>query len=286
MIPTIQRTVAASVACSGVGLHSGNTVTMTLKPAPANHGVKFKRVDVASSPVIPALFNHVVDTSLATVLGADNVIVSTIEHLVATLTGYAIDNVLIELTDYEIPIMDGSAWEFAKMIDATGITEQGVPRQAFILKEPIEISDGERFVGAYPDSTYRITCNIDFPHPLIGEQSMEMEVTGAEFMEKVAKARTFGFMKDMQTMNFLGLAKGGSLDNAVVVDNDKVLNEDGLRFADEFVRHKLLDCVGDFSLLGMPILGHIITRKSGHNFNHLFLEEFFKSKNKWETGLL
>lgn len=286
MIPTIQRTVAAPVSCNGVGLHSGNAVTMTLKPAPANHGVKFKRVDVAGSPVIPALFNRVVDTSLATVLGADNVIVSTIEHLMATLTGYAIDNVLIELTDYEIPIMDGSAWEFAKMIDETGITEQSVPRQAFILKEPIEICDGERFVGAYPDPTYRITCNIDFPHPLIGAQSMEMEVTGLEFMEKAAKARTFGFMKDMQTMNFFGLAKGGSLDNAVVVDNDKVMNEGGLRFADEFVRHKLLDCVGDFSLLGMPILGHIVTRKSGHNFNHLFLEEFFKSKNKWETGLL
>lgn len=286
MIPTVQHTLAQPTACQGVGLHSGKPVTMTLKPAPPNHGVKFMRVDLPHKPLIPALFSRVVDTSLATVVGYDNAIVSTIEHLMATLTGFGIDNVLIELTNYEIPIMDGSAGPFAEMVTAAGITPQNVSRQAFILKEPIEISDGCRFVGAYPDSTYSISCSIDFPHPLIGAQSMELEITGAEFSAKVAGARTFGFTRDMEAMRMFGLAKGGSLENAVVVDSEKVVNEGGLRYADEFVRHKLLDCVGDFSLLGMPILGRIVTRKSGHQFNHMFLEKFFTSHDKWETCFL
>lgn len=286
MIAKTQSTIAAPVSCQGVGLHSGNAVSMTLKPAPPNHGVKFIRVDLPEKPVIPALFNRVVDTSLATVVGYDNVIVSTIEHLMASLTGFGIDNVLIELTDYEVPIMDGSAGNFAEMINETGVMSQAAPRQAFILREPIEIFDGERFVGAYPDNTYRISCSIDFPHPLIGAQSLEIEVTGREFMEKVARARTFGFVRDLEAMRMFGLAKGGSLGNAVVVDSEHVVNEDGLRFPDEFVRHKLLDCIGDFSLLGMPILGRIETRKSGHQFNHLFLETFFASHDKWDTGFL
>lgn len=286
MIPKTQSTLAKPATCSGVGLHSGNVVTMTLKPAQPNHGIKFMRTDLPEKPLIPALFNRVVDTSLATVVGYDNVIVSTIEHLMASLTGFGIDNVLIELTDYEIPIMDGSAKCFAEIISNAGVASLGVPRQAFFLREPIEIEDGERFVGIYPDTTYRISCSIDFPHPLIGAQSMEMEVIGAEFMQKVANARTFGFVRDLETMRVFGLAKGGSLENAVVVDNDCVVNEGGLRYPNEFVRHKLLDCVGDFSLLGMPILGHIKTHKSGHQFNHFFLEKFFASRDKWETGFL
>lgn len=286
MIPKTQSTLAQPATCSGVGLHSGNAVTMTLNPAPANHGIKFMRLDLPAKPLIPALFSRVVDTSLATVVGYDNAIVSTIEHLMAAFAGFGIDNILVELTNYEIPIMDGSAQCFAEIITKAGIMSQEVPRQAFFLREPIEIRDGERFVGAYPDSTYRISCSIDFPHPLIGAQSMELEVVGNEFMEKVACARTFGFVRDLETMRVFGLAKGGSLENAVVVDNDCVVNEGGLRYADEFVRHKLLDCVGDFSLLGLPILGHIKTHKSGHQFNHAFLEKFFASRDKWESGLL
>lgn len=286
MIPKTQSTLAQPATCSGVGLHSGNAVTMTLNPAPPNHGIKFMRLDLPAKPLIPALFSRVVDTSLATVVGYDNAIVSTIEHLMATFAGFGIDNILVELTNYEIPVMDGSAKCFAEMVTKAGIMSQEVPRQAFFLREPIEIKDGERFVGVYPDNTYRISCSIDFPHPLIGAQNMELEVVGNEFMEKVARARTFGFVRDLETMRVFGLAKGGSLENAVVVDNACVVNEEGLRYADEFVRHKLLDCVGDFSLLGMPILGHIKTHKSGHQFNHAFLEKFFASRNKWETGLL
>lgn len=286
MIPKTQSTLAQPATCSGVGLHSGKSVTMTLNPAPPNHGIKFMRLDLPAKPVIPALFSRVVDTSLATVVGYDNAIVSTIEHLMAAFAGFGIDNILVELTNYEIPVMDGSAQGFAEMIANAGIVSQEVPRQAFFLREPVEIKDGERFVGAYPDSTYRISCSIDFPHPLIGAQSMELEVVGAEFMQKVARARTFGFVRDLETMRVFGLAKGGSLENAVVVDNACVVNEGGLRYADEFVRHKLLDCVGDFSLLGLPILGHIKTHKSGHQFNHAFLEKFFASRDKWETGLL
>lgn len=286
MIPKTQSTLKEPVTCGGVGLHSGNAVIMTMRPAPPNHGVKFMRMDLPEKPVIPALFSRVVDTSLATVVGYDNVIVSTVEHLMATLTGFGIDNILIELDNYEIPILDGSAREFAEMITKAGVVSQEVPRQAFILRSPIEIEDGERFVGVYPDDSYRISCSIDFPHPLIGAQTMEMEVTGEEFITKVASARTFGFVRDLETMRVFGLAKGGSLENAVVVDNDHVVNEGGLRYPDEFVRHKLLDCVGDFSLLGMPIMGRIVASKSGHQFNHLFLEKFFASRDQWETGFL
>ncbi len=282
-IPTYQRTLNKNVHFSGIGLHSGKKVHLTLRPAPINHGIKFVRKDLPDDPTIPARFNCVVDTSLATVIGSDGVIVSTIEHLMACLAGLSIDNVIVELDSYEVPVMDGSAGPFTRMIMEAGIQEQAAARHFFVLKEPIELEQDGKFVGAYPDTTFKITCNIDFEHPLIRKQSCSIEVEDHIFEREISSARTFGFLHEVEYMKRYGLARGGSLDNAVVIDENDILNEDGLRYQDEFVRHKLLDCIGDFSLLGMPILAHIITSKSGHAFNHAFLENFFNNKNSWQT---
>jgi UDP-3-O-[3-hydroxymyristoyl] N-acetylglucosamine deacetylase len=282
-IPAYQRTLSKNVRFSGIGLHSGKTVRLTLKPAPINHGIKFVRKDLPDDPTIPARFNCVVDTSLATVIGSDGVIVSTIEHLMACLAGLSIDNVIVELDAYEVPVMDGSAGPFTRMIMEAGIQQQEAPRHFFVLKEPIELEQDGKFVGAYPDTTFKITCNIDFEHPLIRKQSCSIEVEDHVFEREISSARTFGFLHEVEYMKRYGLARGGSLDNAVVIDESGILNEGGLRYPDEFVRHKLLDCIGDFSLLGMPILAHIVTHKSGHAFNHAFLENFFSNKTSWQT---
>lgn len=285
-IPIYQRTLEKAVSCSGIGLHSGKTVHLTLKPAAVNHGIKFVRKDLPDNPSIPARFNCVVDTSLATVIGLDGVIVSTIEHLMACLAGLSIDNVIVELDSYEVPVMDGSAGPFTRMILEAGIRELEAPRHFFILKEPIELEQDGKFVGAYPDNSFKITCHIEFEHPLIRSQSYTIEVVDHVFEREISRARTFGFLHEVEYMQRYGLARGGSLDNAVVIDENKVLNDEGLRYQDEFVRHKLLDCIGDFALLGMPILAHIVTRKSGHAFNHAFLEKFFNEKASWQTQTL
>ena len=284
--PTQQRTLTQEVSCSGIGLHSGKNVRLKLKPAPINHGIKFVRKDLPDNPTIPARFNCVVDTSLATVIGMDGAIVSTIEHLMACLAGLSIDNVIVELNSYEVPVMDGSAGPFTRMILEAGIREQEAERHFFVLKKPIELEQDGKFVGAYPDTTFKITCNIKFDHQLIRNQSCSIEVVDYLFEREISDARTFGFLHDVEKMKRYGLARGGSLDNAVVIDEGNILNKDGLRFRDEFVRHKLLDCIGDFSLLGMPILGHIVTIKSGHAFNHAFLEKFFNNKACWQTQTL
>jgi UDP-3-O-[3-hydroxymyristoyl] N-acetylglucosamine deacetylase len=242
-----QRTLEKTAVCTGVGLHSGKMVNMTIHPAPVNHGIKFRRVDLPGTPDVTAQFNRVVDTSLATVIGSAGCIVSTIEHLMATFAGLSIDNALVELDSYEVPVMDGSAGPFTELIKG------------------------------------KITCSIDFKHPLIQKQSYSIDVTDEVFDTQISKARTFGFLQEVEYLKRYGLAQGGSLDNAVVIDNDRIINEDGLRYPDEFVRHKILDCLGDFSLLGMPILGHLVVHKSGHQFNHAFLEKFFSQKASWET---
>ena len=281
-----QRTLAKAVKLRGVGLHSGKQVNMTIKSAPVNHGIKFKRTDLPDSPCVSALLQMVVDTSLATVIGSDGAIISTIEHLMSCFAGFSIDNALVELDAYEVAVMDGSAGPFAKLFCKAGIKEQESPRYCFVVKEPIELEKDGKFVGVYPDSVFKITCTIDFPHPLIQKQSYSVEVSEQTFLKEISRARTFGFLEELELMKLHGLARGGSLDNAVVLDRDKIINEEGLRFKDEFVRHKILDCIGDFSLLGMPFLGHIIVKKSGHAFNHAFLNQFFTQKRSWETRTL
>jgi len=278
-----QRTLARPAHCTGVGLHSGKTVELTIHPAPVNHGIKFFRTDLPNVPGVSAHFNMVVDTSQATVIGTDGFIVSTIEHLMAAFAGLCIDNARVELSDYEVPVMDGSAGPFARMMRAAGIVSQPGPRSYFVVKTPIELRENGKAVGVYPADAQMITCGIDYDHPVIGRQSRTVVLTNGAFEREIADARTFGLLQDLEYMKHYGLAKGGSLDNAVLVASDGVVNPGGLRFADEFVRHKILDCIGDFSLLGMPILGHVVADKSGHAFNHMFLQKFFASKDAWET---
>jgi UDP-3-O-[3-hydroxymyristoyl] N-acetylglucosamine deacetylase len=278
-----QRTLARSVSCSGVGVHSGRKVRLNIYPAPINHGIKFKRTDLSDGRPIPALFSRVVDTSLATVIGQDGCIVSTIEHLMATFSGLSIDNALVELDSYELPIMDGSAAPFTKLIKSADIEIQNAPRFFFIAKEPIILEENGKSVGIYPASERKITYTIVFNHPLVQTQSFSINLSADEFENEIAPARTFGFYHEIEYLRKFGLARGGSLDNAVVLDQEKILNPGGLRYPDEFVRHKILDCIGDFSLLGMPIMGHIKVYKSGHEFNHEFLKEFLTRKESWKT---
>jgi UDP-3-O-[3-hydroxymyristoyl] N-acetylglucosamine deacetylase len=231
-------------------------------------------------------FNRVVDTSLATVIGENGCIVSTIEHLMASFSGLSIDNAIVELDEYELPIMDGSASVFTRAIRKSGIVSQQAPRMYFLIEKPIKLEDNDKSVIVYPDSRQVISCTIDFSHPAIGRQSFEIEIDEDNFEAEIAGARTFGFLHEMELLQFYGLARGGSLDNAVAIDENGVVNKEGLRWPDEFVRHKILDCIGDFSLLGIPILGRIELYKSGHNFNHEFLKTFFRHKQNWKTTTL
>lgn len=281
-----QRTITRKVHCAGIGVHSGKKVHLSIKPAPVNHGIKFVRTDLLSRPCVPARFNRVVDTSLATVIGADGFIVSTIEHLMAALSGLGIDNALVEVDAYELPIMDGSAGPFVRLLQTAGVTIQAAPRFYFVIQQPLELQEDGKFVGVYPAPHFRITCTIEYAHPLIQTQTRDVVVTAQCFAEEIADARTFGFLHEVEYMKQYGLAQGGSLDNAVVIDQERVLNEGGLRFGDEFVRHKILDCIGDFSLLGLPIIGHVVARRSGHAFNHAFLEKFFVEKSAWQTRII
>jgi UDP-3-O-[3-hydroxymyristoyl] N-acetylglucosamine deacetylase len=278
-----QITLATPVSCSGVGIHSGKEVTITVKPAPANHGIRFVRTDLPDCPSVKAHFNMIVDTSLATVIGHKGMIVSTIEHLMASFFGLEIDNAEVEIDSYEMPIMDGSAGPFTEMLKSAGFQDQVGARSYFVVEKPLLIEEGKTSVGIYPSPDFKVTCSIDYDHPLIQKQTFSVHVDRLSFEHDICSARTFGFLTDLDALKQHGLARGGSLDNVVVLDKTTVMNEGGLRFADEFVRHKVLDCIGDFALLGMPILGHIVANRSGHAFHHAFLKEFFFRKDSWET---
>ena len=278
-----QRTILKSATCSGIGVHSGKQVNLAIKPAPINHGIKFYRIDLPGTPCVSAHFNRVVDTSLATVIGEEGCIISTIEHLMAAFSGLSIDNAIVEVDSYELPIMDGSAGPFADMIIKSGIVDQNRPRFFFVIKKAIELHENGKFVCIYPAKELKITYTIEYQNQLINTQTASFNVDESCFEQEIASARTFGFLHEVEYLKKYGLAKGGSLDNVVVIDNDKVMNPDGLRYDNEFVRHKILDCIGDFSLLGMPVLGHMVLKKSGHKFNHTFLEKFFAEKESWDT---
>jgi len=272
-----QKTLAKQVCCSGIGLHSGKHVNLVIKPAPINHGIKFIRTDLLDCPSISAHFNMVVDTSLATVIGYDGFIVSTIEHLMASFAGLSIDNVLVELDAYEVPIMDGSAGPFTALIKSAGSIEQDGPRCYFVIKEPIELKENDKSVSVSPSSEFQVTYTIAYDHPLINTQTYTLNISDEFFADEISSARTFGFLHEIEYLKSYGFAKGGSLENAVVIDKDNIINDDGLRYKNEFVRHKILDCIGDFSLLGMPMLGHVVAN------NHAFLKKLIETKGSWET---
>ena len=237
-------------------------------------------------PGVSAHFKNVVDTSLATVIGHDGFIVSTIEHLMAAFSALGVDNARVELDSYEMPIMDGSAAPFITAIKSAGIVEQESARCFFVVKAPIELKENGKFIGLYPADRFQMTYSIEYDHPLIGRQDCSLDLTEAVVENDIAGARTFGFLHEYEQLKRYGFAQGGSLDNVVVIDKEQILNPGGLRYPDEFVRHKMLDCLGDFYLLGLPILGRIRAEKSGHAFHVSFLNTFFSRKDAWETQVL
>ncbi len=286
-----QRTIKNRVLCKGIGLHSGKTVLMTLKPAPADTGVVFIRTDLANAE-IRALASNTSATNYATTLRQNDASVRTVEHLLAAFSGLNIDNVYVEINAEEVPIMDGSARPFVKLIANAGIMTQERHQHALKVIKPIVVREGNKQLAIWPAETTSISYFIDFNHPMLKEQSLQYQPTEEMFLREISEARTFGFMNDMKTLQANGLAKGASLENAVALGEDSVLNKDGLRFRDEFVRHKILDLLGDLSLVGMPIIGHIVAHKSGHGLNAQMVSELLSSPQNWvlvgtseETGI-
>jgi UDP-3-O-[3-hydroxymyristoyl] N-acetylglucosamine deacetylase len=271
------------VGCTGIGLHTGEKVKINLRPAPANSGIKFIRTDLKGRPEVEVRFDNVFDTTLATTIGTNGCKVSTIEHLMAAFFGLGIDNAVVELDGPEVPIMDGSAAPFVFLIKSGDVREQKSPKQFIIIKKPFKVDDGNRSVCIYPSKKLKITYMIDFQHPLLRNQEYELTFSGRDFVREISTARTFGFMKDVETLKKNGFARGGSLDNAVVIDDFRIINEDGLRFDDEFVRHKILDFIGDISIVGSPIIGHFVIKKSGHFLNQHMLRKLMESKKHWKV---
>ena len=278
-----QRTLMNEVGCTGIGLHTGEKVKINLRPAPANSGIKFVRTDLKGHPEVEVRFDNVFDTTLATTIGTNGCKVSTIEHLMAAFFGLGIDNAVVELDGPEVPIMDGSAAPFVFLIKSGDVREQKSPKQFIVIKKPFKVDDGNRSVCIYPSKELKITYMIDFQHPLLRNQEYELTFSGRDFVREISTARTFGFMKDVETLKKNGFARGGSLDNAVVIDDFRIINEDGLRFDDEFVRHKILDFIGDISIVGSPIIGHFVVKKSGHFLNQHMLKKLMESKKHWKV---
>ena len=278
-----QRTLKNSINCSGVALHSGAKVSMALNPAEADTGIVFRRTDAAGGTEILASWRNAVETPLCTTLvdGKGNQI-ATIEHLMAALAGCGIDNAVIELNGPEVPIMDGSAAPFVFLIECAGIAEQNSPRRALRVLREVSVSEPHRTASLAPGSGPTVGFEIDFPGTLIGHQEWFTEVTESAFKTDVARARTFGLAQDIEKMRAMGLARGGSLDNAIVVNGHEVVNEDGLRFPNEFVRHKVLDSIGDLYMAGGPIIGHFQGDRAGHALTLRLLQTLFAEDGAWE----
>lgn len=278
-----QCTLTDEIHYVGIGLHSGRKVSMTLSPAPPNSGICFLRKDVAPDhALIRASWHNVVDTRLCTVIGNEHgVTLSTVEHLLAALRGSGVDNALIEINADEVPILDGSSAPLVEMIDSAGISTQRLPRMAIWIEKPIEVHQGERFAVLAPAEWPRISVDIDFEHAAIGTQCYSVELHDRIFATEIAPARTFGFAAELDELRMQGLALGGSMRNAVLLDDEGVVNVEGLRFADEFARHKILDCLGDLALAEAPIFGHLYTSRPGHRLNNALLREMFAHRDAW-----
>lgn len=275
-----QRTIKSSTTCKGIGLHTGKPVKMTLKPAAAGAGVVFIRTDLDGAK-IRALAANTAATSYATSLSQNGASVSTVEHLMAAFSGLNIDNVYVEIDAAEIPIMDGSAGAFVRLIADAGIQSQELLQPLLKVIRPIFVREGNKQLAIWPAETLNISYFIDFNHPMLKEQSLQYQPSEEAFLREVSDARTFGFLSDVQMLRDNGLAKGGSMDNAVILGEDSVLNKDGLRYKDEFVRHKILDLIGDLSLVGMPVIGHIVAHKSGHGLNAQMVGKLLNNPQSW-----
>lgn len=279
-----QYTLKKPVSCCGVGLHAGRTVNLTIKPSPANTGIRFYRTDLDSNQTVPAHMNQVVDTRLATTLGNGSASVSTTEHLLAALSGLGIDNAEIELDSYEVPIMDGSAGPFIHLLTKGGRKKQRALRKVLRITSPVTYSDGEKTIRVEPYDGFKITGRIEFDNELIGDQVYSIELNKDKFRKEIALARTFGFVEQVENLWANGLALGGTLESVIAIhwDRRSILNEDGLRFDDEFVRHKVLDLIGDLTLLGSPILGHVIADRSGHSSHLGLMKAIADNPDCWE----
>jgi UDP-3-O-[3-hydroxymyristoyl] N-acetylglucosamine deacetylase len=276
-----QTTLAAPVETSGIGLHTAVTVQLRLLPAPPGTGYIFIRTDLGGFE-IPATVESVAHCSYATTLMRTGVMLSTVEHLLAALRGAGVDNVFIEVDNLELPIMDGSAEEFTLMIERAGITEQPLARRALKIRERVAVEHGTRRIQIEPAEAYLIDCMIDFAHPLIGVQSFQLEVTDKSFGREISAARTFGFTEEIEALRRDNLIRGGTLDNAIVLTPEGMLNETSLRFADEFVRHKILDIIGDLALLGMPVMGRVTAERSGHILHAALMSKLLRNDAAWE----
>ena len=276
-----QHTLAAPVSISGVGLHTGVNVKLRLCPAPAHTGVQFRRTDLEGF-TIEAQSRNVARVSYATSLMKKGVLISTTEHLLSALAGLEVDNALVEIDNLELPILDGSARPFVDLINKAGIRRQRAKRTFIRILRPVEVIDGARRMAVYPADVFRVTYHIVFPHPLIGAQSFEFTPGSSSYATEIAPARTFGFLEELEMLRKNGLIRGGSLENAVVLNHNRVINPEGLRFPDEFCRHKLLDLIGDFSLLGRPLLGHVVAERAGHAMHAQLVSRLLHEKQSWK----
>ncbi|MFT6580433.1 MAG: UDP-3-O-acyl-N-acetylglucosamine deacetylase [Alphaproteobacteria bacterium] len=278
-----QQTLKDSIQCTGVGLHGGEPVQMNLRPAEPDTGIIFRRIDIQDKfNEIPARFDFVSETRMCTTLCNDEgVSIMTVEHLMAALAGCGIDNLIVEIDGPEIPVMDGSAAPFVFLTECAGIVEQNAPRSFIQILEPIIVRDGDSAAVLEPAEGFSIECGIEFDNPTIGRQEFSLELTPAAFKSEISRARTFGFLHEVEALREAGLAKGGSLDNAVVMNGSAVMNKDGLRYANEFVRHKALDCIGDLYLAGAPLQGCFRGEKSGHALNNKVLRALFANPDAW-----
>lgn len=279
-----QRTLKKTIKTTGVGLHTGVRVELALLPAPVDTGIVFSRIDLPQRIRIPAVAINVGDTRLSSTLTFAGGSVSTVEHLMSALAGLGIDNLLVEVAGPEVPIMDGSASPFVFLLQSAGIAEQRAPKRYLRVTAPIEVRDGDKWARFDPFDGFRLDFTIDFPHPVFGSENRQVIVDFAHvsYVKEVARARTFGFMEDVEAMRAAGLGLGGSLQNAIVLDEFKVLNQDGLRYDNEFVRHKVLDAIGDLYLLGGPLIGQYTAYKSGHGLNNLIARQLLAQPDAFE----
>jgi UDP-3-O-[3-hydroxymyristoyl] N-acetylglucosamine deacetylase len=279
-----QRTLKNVIRATGVGLHTGEKVYLTLRPAAPDSGIVFRRVDLDEPVEIPAIPENVGDTTLSTTLIKDGVRISTVEHLLSAMAGLGIDNAYVDLNAAEVPIMDGSAGPFVFLIQSAGIEEQNAPKRFIRIKKSVRVEDGDKWVSFEPFDGFKVAFTIDFDHPAFteGSQVAEVDFSTTSFVREVSRARTFGFMNQIEQLRANNLALGGSLDNAVVVDDYRVLNEDGLRYVDEFVKHKILDSIGDLYLLGHSLIGSFCGHKSGHALNNQLLRALLVQEDAWE----
>jgi UDP-3-O-[3-hydroxymyristoyl] N-acetylglucosamine deacetylase len=279
-----QRTLKSVIRATGVGLHTGQKVAMTLRPAQPGTGIVFRRIDTATPVDIPASALRVTDTRLCSSLEEGGVKVATVEHIMSAFAGLGVDNAYVDLTGPEVPIMDGSAGPFVFLIQSAGVEEQNAPKRYFRILKSVEVRDGDKWARFDPHDGFRLSFSIVFTHPVFEKSAQTATIDFAEtsYTKELARARTFGFMQDVEALRANGLALGGSLDNAIVMDEFRVLNSDGLRYSDEFVKHKLLDAIGDLYLVGSPLLGSYSAHKSGHALNNLLLRQTLETAGAWD----